>query len=93
MKEGVYWAETEKWLQQRYEETQLCRSEPQERLRVLGYQWRVLRFNDNTRQSTVKVMACYPESEPGSIYLMQQPYCLAVPCKKFPLRFIFSFNC
>ena len=50
------------------------------KLRVLGYQWRVLRFNSVTRQSTAKVMAAYQENKPDSVYLMQQPHCLAVPC-------------
>lgn len=50
------------------------------RFRILGYQWRTLRFNDNTRQSTAKVMAAYRLSDPGFVYIMQQPHCLAVPC-------------
>lgn len=52
------------------------------KLKVLGYQWRVLRFNDVTRQSTAKVMAAYRENMPGVVYLMQQPHCLAVPYLK-----------
>lgn len=56
-------------------------SDPKEhQFKVLGYQWRVLRFNDDTRQSTVKVMAACQPSDPGSLILMQQPDCLAVPC-------------
>ncbi|KAG9451064.1 hypothetical protein H6P81_011029 [Aristolochia fimbriata] len=49
---------------------------------ILGYQWRVLRFNDITRQSTAKVMAVCEKSDPGSYFLMQQPHCLAVPYLK-----------
>lgn len=71
-------------------------SDPNERFRVLGYQWRVLRFNDDTRQSTVKIMATYRESEPHSVRFMQQANCLAVPCKashfflaRFPLLLSF----
>ncbi|RVW90081.1 hypothetical protein CK203_035873 [Vitis vinifera] len=41
----------------------------------------VLRFNDETRQSTAKIMAAYRESDPGSVFIMQQANCLAVPCK------------
>ncbi|KAB1219342.1 hypothetical protein CJ030_MR3G001175 [Morella rubra] len=74
----VYWSETERWLQRRHGEV-LPGREHEERFRILGYQWRALRFNDDTRQSTVKVMAAYRESEPGSLCLMQQPHCLAVP--------------
>lgn len=51
-------------------------------LRVLGYQWRVLRFNDDTRQSTAKVMLAYNQNNPDLVYLMQQPHCLAVPYVK-----------
>ncbi|XP_048430558.1 uncharacterized protein LOC103927023 [Pyrus x bretschneideri] len=74
----LHWASTERWLQQRYEEIHECRQH-NERFRVLGYQWRALRFNDDTRQSTVKVLAACRLSEPESIALMQQPHCLAVP--------------
>ncbi|XP_022761167.1 uncharacterized protein LOC111307419 isoform X2 [Durio zibethinus] len=57
-------------------------SEHGEHFRILGYQWRVLRFNEHTRQSTVKIMAAYRETEPGSICIMQQPQCLAIPYVK-----------
>ncbi|GAB4843660.1 hypothetical protein Ancab_013624 [Ancistrocladus abbreviatus] len=78
---AVYWPTTEKWLQQRYAE--VCPDgEYSEKFRILGYQWRVLRFNDNTRQSTVKVMAISKASNAGSVYLMQQGHCLAVPYLK-----------
>ncbi|GLU08235.1 hypothetical protein SLE2022_251590 [Rubroshorea leprosula] len=77
----VYWTETEKWLQQRYAQIHPGYEQDQP-FRILGYQWRVLRFNDNTRQSTVKIMAAYRETEPGSIFLMQQSHCLAVPYLK-----------
>lgn len=86
----VYWSETERWLQRRHGEV-LPGREHEERFRILGYQWRALRFNDDTRQSTVKVMAAYRESEPGSLCLMQQPHCLAVPCNFFHLLLCFVF--
>uniref|UniRef100_A0A0A9FQN6 Uncharacterized protein n=1 Tax=Arundo donax TaxID=35708 RepID=A0A0A9FQN6_ARUDO len=38
-------------------------------------------FNDHTQQSTAKVMACYRTLGHPSLYLMQQPNCLAVPCE------------
>lgn len=75
------WPETERWLEQRYAEVRPG-YEQRERFRILGYQWRALRFNEDTRQSAVKVMAAYKESEPSSICLMQQPHCLAVPYLK-----------
>ncbi|GMI69875.1 hypothetical protein like AT4G13330 [Hibiscus trionum] len=74
----VHWPETEKWLQQRYGEIYPGHEESGN-FKILGYQWRVLRFNDNTRQSTVKIMAAYRETEPGSICIMQQPQCVAIP--------------
>ncbi|KAF8014343.1 hypothetical protein BT93_H0243 [Corymbia citriodora subsp. variegata] len=77
----VYWSSLENWLLQRYADI-YPRSDPNERFRVLGYQWRVLRFNDDTRQSTVKIMATYRESEPHSVRFMQQANCLAVPYLK-----------
>ncbi|KAJ0092820.1 hypothetical protein Patl1_25701 [Pistacia atlantica] len=72
------WPEMERWLEQRY--TEIYGN--YERFRVLGYQWRTLRFNEDTRQSTAKITAAYRESEPGSVFLMQQPHCLAVPYLK-----------
>lgn len=80
----VHWPETERWLQRRHAEVRPG-SEDEGCFRILGYQWRALRFNDDTRQSTVKVMAAYRESEPGSVFLMQQPHCLAVPCNPLTL--------
>ncbi|XP_059632303.1 uncharacterized protein LOC132274947 [Cornus florida] len=77
----VYWPGTEKWLQQRYAEIHPG-FEHDERFRILGYQWRTLRFNDETRQSTVKIMAAYRESDPESVCFMQQAHCLAVPYVK-----------
>ncbi|XP_050941996.1 uncharacterized protein LOC103483547 isoform X2 [Cucumis melo] len=78
---GLHWPGTGRWLQQRYAEVcSGCKNEG--RFGILGYQWRVLRFNDNTRQSTAKVLAAYRESEPESIFLMQQAHCLAVPYLK-----------
>ncbi|KAL5781597.1 hypothetical protein ACOSP7_006626 [Xanthoceras sorbifolium] len=76
-----WWPEMERWLWQRYAEIHPSCGD-NERFRVLGYQWRSLRFNDHTRQSTVKIMAACRESEPGSVFFMQQPYCLAVPYLK-----------
>lgn len=76
----VNWPETEKWLQQRFAE--MNPGSQQEKFKILGCQWRVLRFNDCTRQSTVKVMAARRETEPGSTFLMQRAHCLAVPYLK-----------
>ncbi|KAK8950765.1 hypothetical protein KSP39_PZI004266 [Platanthera zijinensis] len=65
---------------------EVCKDSPElkhiEKFKVLGYQWRALRFNDDTRQSTVKTMAAYREADPMSLYLMQLPHCLAVPYLK-----------
>ncbi|XP_010527188.1 PREDICTED: uncharacterized protein LOC104804575 [Tarenaya hassleriana] len=72
------WAETERWLGQRYMEIQ-PRDGGNERFKILGYQWRSLHFNDDTRQSTVKVMAACMGSQPGSVFFAQQPHCLALP--------------
>lgn len=80
------WPTMERWLQQRYAKI-YPDSKHNEQFRILGYQWRVLRFNDTTRQSAVKIMATYKKSDPGSVYLMQQPHCLAVPCKSLNLLF------
>lgn len=78
------WETTEKWLQDKYTEAHPEFKDNGGKFSVLGYQWRVLNFNNSTRQSTVKVMAAYKscDHQHGSIYLMQQPHCLAVPCKK-----------
>lgn len=81
----VYWPGIEKWLQQRFKEIHPG-YDHNVRYRILGYQWRVLRFNDNTRQSTVKLMAAYDDSDPGSVFFMQQAHCLAVPCKSHPIQ-------
>ncbi|TVU15287.1 hypothetical protein EJB05_38799, partial [Eragrostis curvula] len=74
------WPAVERWLQERnarlYPE-----SAGAEQFKILGYQWRVMRFNDHTRQSTAKVMTCYRTGGHRSLYLMQQPHCLAVPCE------------
>ncbi|CAL5416548.1 unnamed protein product [Camellia sinensis] len=72
----VHWPGTQKWLRQRYTEI-YPDCEHNEQFRILGYQWRTLRFNDDTRQSTVKVMAAYRESDPRSVCFMQQAHCLA----------------
>ncbi|KAL3828298.1 hypothetical protein ACJIZ3_017100 [Penstemon smallii] len=76
-----YWARTENWLEQRYAEI-YPGLKHDGRFRVSGYQWRTLHFNDYTRESTVKVMAAYKEDEPGSLRIMQQAHCLAVPYVK-----------
>ncbi|KAE9455525.1 hypothetical protein C3L33_12576, partial [Rhododendron williamsianum] len=77
----VHWQRTQQWLQQRYAEIHPdCESNVP--FRILGYQWRTLRFNDDTRQSAVKIMAAYRESDPGSVCFMQQAHCLAVPYVK-----------
>ncbi|KAK4786907.1 hypothetical protein SAY86_010740 [Trapa natans] len=77
----VYWSEMENWLQQRYADLQPGYTQ-KERFRVIGYQWRVLKFNDDTRQSAVKIMAACKESDPHSMFFMQQPHCLATPYLK-----------
>ncbi|KAJ3706381.1 hypothetical protein LUZ61_010086 [Rhynchospora tenuis] len=73
---------TEKWLQHRYAGVHPDLNDKDCQFKVLGYQWRVLKFNDDTRQSTVKVMAACRPSDPGSLILMQQSHCLAVPYVK-----------
>lgn len=76
-----HWWKTEQWLQKRYAE--VCSdTKHDQQFKVLGYQWRVLRFNDVTRQSAVKVMASSKVTDPSSIYYMQQPHVLAVPYTK-----------
>ncbi|XVF62773.1 hypothetical protein PTKIN_Ptkin09bG0035400 [Pterospermum kingtungense] len=77
----IFWPETERWLQQRYAEMNPGHEHSGD-FRILGYQWRALRFNDNTNQSTVKIMAAYRETEPGSVFIMQQAQCLATPYLK-----------
>lgn len=80
MQENIHWHKTESWLQQRFAEIHpLCENNG---FKVIDYQWRTLHFNDDTRQSTVKVMAAYEKSNPASVFYMQQPYCLAVPYVK-----------
>uniref|UniRef100_A0A453CEW7 S-adenosyl-L-methionine-dependent methyltransferase superfamily protein n=1 Tax=Aegilops tauschii subsp. strangulata TaxID=200361 RepID=A0A453CEW7_AEGTS len=75
------WPVMERWLQERnlaiYPE-----SSGADQFKILGYQWRVMRFNDHTRQSTAKVMACYRFGGDRALYSMQQPNCLAVPYVK-----------
>ncbi|KMS95597.1 hypothetical protein BVRB_006860 [Beta vulgaris subsp. vulgaris] len=72
------WWRTENWLQKRYAEVR-SDTKHEQHFKVLGYQWRVLRFNEFTRQSAVKVMAAFEVSDPSSVYYMQQPHVLAVP--------------
>ncbi|XP_010451616.1 PREDICTED: uncharacterized protein LOC104733763, partial [Camelina sativa] len=78
------WGETERWLEKRYMEIMPRDGEEEKNgmFKVLGYQWRSLRFNDDTRQSTVKVMAACRALQPSSVFYMQQPHCLAVPYLK-----------
>lgn len=78
----LHWAATERWLEQRYAEIDESHERHNEKFRVLGYEWRALRFNDDTRQSTVKILAAFRQSEPNSFAFMQQPHCLAVPYLK-----------
>lgn len=88
-----HWYKTENWLSQRYAELH-PRGETNGSFKILGYQWRTLRFNDDTRQSTVKVMAAYNEQDPGSIFLRQEPHCLAVPyIKSMVSAGLASFSC
>ncbi|XP_071938141.1 uncharacterized protein [Coffea arabica] len=76
--DNIHWHKTESWLQQRFAEIHpFCENNG---FKVIGYQWRTLHFNDDTRQSTVKIMAAYEKSNPASVFYMQQPHCLAVPC-------------
>ncbi|KAL6971225.1 hypothetical protein U1Q18_030906 [Sarracenia purpurea var. burkii] len=77
----VHWPGTQEWLRQRYAEIH-PHCEENENFKILGYQWRTLRFNDDTRQSTIKIMAACRESDPSSVYYMQQAHCLAVPYLK-----------
>ncbi|KAL1219999.1 hypothetical protein V5N11_028807 [Cardamine amara subsp. amara] len=79
------WGETERWLEKRYMEIMSSDGDGDEkigRFKILGYQWRSLRFNDDTKQSTVKVMAACRELQLSSVFYMQQPHCLAVPYLK-----------
>uniref|UniRef100_A0A0D9W724 Uncharacterized protein n=1 Tax=Leersia perrieri TaxID=77586 RepID=A0A0D9W724_9ORYZ len=75
------WAVTERWLQER-NAILYPNSTGADQFKILGYQWRVMRFNDHTRQSVAKVMACYRSSGDAGMYLMQQPHCLPVPYVK-----------
>ncbi|CAM8932908.1 unnamed protein product [Rhodiola kirilowii] len=72
------WPRTEKWLQERYAAVNGVK----EQFKILGYEWRSLKFNDDTRQSTVKVMSACSESYPDYPFLMQLPHCLATPYLK-----------
>ncbi|CAN0904875.1 hypothetical protein LINGRAHAP2_LOCUS23351 [Linum grandiflorum] len=72
----------EKWLQEKYALVHPSHNQEKGRFKILGYQWRTLHFNDTTRQSTAKVMTAYQQSQPGSLFLFQQPHCLAVPYLK-----------
>lgn len=89
MQDKRYWARTENWLEQRYAEIHPGHK-ANGKFRISGYQWRTLHFNDDTRQSTVKVMTAYREEEPDVVCLMQQPHCLAVPCKFHNMPFLIA---
>ncbi|KAJ4832886.1 hypothetical protein Tsubulata_045376, partial [Turnera subulata] len=65
------WPKKEEWLNKRYAE--VSDADCQERFKVVGFEWRTLYFNEKEDQSKVKVMAACRESEPGSVFLMQQP--------------------
>lgn len=56
------------------------------RFRVLGYEWRVLRFNDVTRQSVAKVIAVVHDKSPSQVFLVQQPNCIAFECEWFSFK-------
>ncbi|KAL5214779.1 hypothetical protein ABZP36_003931, partial [Zizania latifolia] len=76
------WASTERLLQERIAII-YPNSTDAGQFKILGYQWRVMRFNDHTRQSTAKVLACYRSlGDDIAMYLMQQPHCLSVPYVK-----------
>lgn len=75
------WPLMERWLQERNSRI-YPESTGADQFKILGYQWRVMRFNDHTRQSTAKVMACYRSPGDRALYSMQQPHCLAVPYVK-----------
>lgn len=87
MQDRLNWGKTEKWLEQRHHDI-FPGSKNCGKLRVCGYEWRTLHFNDFTRESTVKVLVARREGEgdeAASVCLMQQPRCLAVPCNFFIL--------
>ncbi|KAG6547958.1 hypothetical protein Mapa_010779 [Marchantia paleacea] len=44
---------------------------------ILGYEWRVLRFNTITRQSVAKVMAVGTGGDAEKVVFLQQPNCIA----------------
>ncbi|BBN10926.1 hypothetical protein MPTK1_5g07620 [Marchantia polymorpha subsp. ruderalis] len=46
-------------------------------LKILGYEWRVLRFNSITRQSVAKVMAVGTGEDAQKVVFLQQPNCIA----------------
>lgn len=49
--------------------------------KVVGYEWRVLRFNSVTRQSVAKIMAVSNDKSPSEVFLIQQPNCIAFECE------------
>lgn len=76
-----YLLREEIWLQQRYAKVHPSCGH-NEQLKILGSEWRVLCFNDDTRQSTVKLMAGYRESDPSSVFHIPRAHCLAAPYLK-----------
>ncbi|GLJ53861.1 hypothetical protein SUGI_1150150 [Cryptomeria japonica] len=75
------WPVLEAKLQKKYERLPGVR-ETNDRVRILDYQWRVLRFNNKTRESVAKVVFIHTDSQPNRVFLMQQPHCLAFPYVK-----------
>lgn len=84
------WAATERALQER--QSQLgFRAASHGQIKVLGYEWRVLRFNAITRQSVAKVMAVSNDKNPSEVFLVQQPNCIAFECESFASSIFFFF--
>ncbi|CAK9192328.1 unnamed protein product [Sphagnum troendelagicum] len=70
------WPNIERELQQRWER-EVKAGKDDESFRVMGFEWRVLRFNTVTRQSVAKVMLVAKDGDPSQLYFMQQPNCVA----------------
>eukprot|EP00897_Mesotaenium_endlicherianum_P002135 jgi/Mesen1/194/ME1137539C07539 len=56
---------------------------------VLGHEWRVLRFNEVTRQSVARVASVWAPGSPQGVIRRQQPNCLAFECD-FPLSLLWA---
>lgn len=74
------WPNIERELQQRWER-EVKAGKDDESFRVMGFEWRVLRFNTVTRQSVAKVMLVAKDGDPSQLYFMQQPNCVAFECE------------